>query len=288
MFSRVLERQGWRRPGSSPGHGRVTASAATPPDDQSQHGPPTASGLLRVLRDEGDNLLRLARGVDLRRPVRTCPGWTAEDVIRHLTTVYRWVTLIVAQQRTERPSPEERAALDRVERDPLSDLAAAHVRVTEALDRASVSLRCWTIWPSDKSRDYWIRRQAHETVVHRIDVHDAVRGEATSCADVDPLVAADGVDEMVTGFAQRYRSSLRAPRPTTLSLHADDVDRHWWVRLGSAEPELGRGEFDGADTHVHARAGELLMLLWNRREVEGLEVSGPIEALHFWRLGARL
>ncbi|WP_373319556.1 maleylpyruvate isomerase N-terminal domain-containing protein [Rugosimonospora africana] len=50
-------------------------------------------------------------------------------------------------------------------------VAAAHVRVTEAMGDAAASLRCWTMWPSDRSRDYWIRRQAPETVVHRIDVH---------------------------------------------------------------------------------------------------------------------
>jgi uncharacterized protein (TIGR03083 family) len=272
----------------SSGNGQVT-SAATPPTGSSHHEPVATPWLLQVLQDEGAALLALADNADLRRPVLSCPGWTAQDVVCHLTAVYRWVTLIVTQQRTERPPVEERAALDQVERDPISDLAAAHTRVVAALRDAPTRLHCWTMWPSDSSRHYWIRRQAHETLVHRIDIQDAVRHKTTTCADADALIAADGVDEMVTGFAQRFSRRLRAPAPTTLSLHAEDVDRQWWIRLGPGDPEFGRGPTDDpARTTVHARAGELLLLLWNRRGADTLNVSGPTEALRLWRQAAHL
>ena len=248
--------------------------------------------LLQVVQDEGRAVLQLVGQTDLVRAVPGCPGWTIADLVAHLTSVYRWVGLIVGERRNDRPSPQERAALDGVEcRDQalLAALAMAHAQVVEVLRSAPADLDCWSMWPAANSRHYWIRRQAHETLVHRIDVQNASSGEIAACADVDPAIAADGVDEMVLGFANRYRDRLRAASPCTLSLHATDVDRRWWIRLGPAEPEFGRGPVDGpAPTEIRACSGELLLLLWNRRTWDGMNMTGNGDALQVWRHAARL
>ncbi|MFL6052668.1 MAG: maleylpyruvate isomerase N-terminal domain-containing protein [Actinoallomurus sp.] len=122
-----------------------------------------------------------------------CPGWTIADLVTHLGSVYRWVGLIVGERRNERPSPQERAALDCAERRDqalLAALAMAHAQVVEVLWSAPADLDCWSMWPAANSRHYWIRRQAHETLVHRVDVQNAASGETAACADVDGPVAA--------------------------------------------------------------------------------------------------
>lgn len=245
--------------------------------------------LLRVLDDEGRTLLKLAGGTDMSRPVASCPGWTIADLVTHLTSVYRWAGLVVREGRHERPS---RAAPDEPERDGpalLGALAEAHAQLVETLRAAPGDLDCWTVWPAQDARQWWTRRQAHETLVHRVDVQNAAAGRTSDGADLLPAIAADGVDEMVMGFANRYRDRLRSSVPGTMSLHATDVDRRWWIRLGTTEPEFGRGSGDDpAPTRISALGGELLLLLWNRRTWQGLDITGPDDALRAWRRAAHL
>ena len=53
---------------------------------------------------------------------------------------------------------------------------------------------------------FWARRQAHETAVHRYDAQSAAPGGPPAPAGAfDPAFAADGVDELIMGFAARRR-----------------------------------------------------------------------------------
>jgi hypothetical protein len=154
--------------------------------------------------------------------------------------------------------------------------------LVQVLRTAPADLTCWTHWPVPAGRDYWIRRQTHETVVHNIDVHNAVRGAPGDGAELDPVLASDGIDEMVCGFAQRFRPRLRQSPPHVLALHTVDTDRWWWIRLGPGDPEFGRGRTDQG-TVLSGRSGAVLLWLWNRREPAGLDVTGDPAALRAWR-----
>lgn len=271
-------------------------SSGRPARDATHHGLDSAR-LLGVLEQEALTLLELADGADLTRPVAACPGWSVADLVAHLTSVYRWADLIVRERRDARPSAEERAALDEDERgapDPLRRLSDAHTRLVTDLRAAQDGMRCWTMWPAEDARHYWIRRQAHETLIHRVDVQLAVRGRGEGGPRPDPDVAADGVDELLMGFSRRFRGRLRAPKPHTAYFHATDTGDTWWMRIGPSEPEFGTGGPDdgthphGTRTDVRARADELLLLLWNRRERDGLEVTGPDAPLRVWRSDGHL
>jgi MDMPI C-terminal domain len=124
-------------------------------------------------------------------------------------------------------------------------------------------------------------------VVQRADVQQAAEPTGQAGAGLDPVLAADGVDELVRGFIQRFHGRLRCPHPVTLALHATDTDDHWWVRIGPGRPLSGLGRSDGADTEVHARAAELFLLLWNRRTSGGLDVRGEPAGLQIWQRDAR-
>ncbi|MGH3592975.1 MAG: hypothetical protein ACRDRF_18330, partial [Pseudonocardiaceae bacterium] len=106
--------------------------------------------------------------------------------------------------------------------------------------------------------------------------------------DLVPRVAADGVDEMVCGFLHRYAGQLRTDTGVTLALHATDTDGRWWIRLGPDAPTSGRGAVDTGprDAQVEATAGELLLMLWNRRASWDLRVRGDRGALEHWQRGA--
>src|SRR5437763_1189472 len=72
------------------------------------------------------------------------------------------------------------------------------------------------------------RGQTHEAGIHRADVESAA-GVASPYA---AAVAADGIDELIRGFASRRGGRLRSERPRTLEVHAADAGDRWLVRVG--------------------------------------------------------
>ncbi|MFF4596053.1 maleylpyruvate isomerase family mycothiol-dependent enzyme [Amycolatopsis sp. NPDC001319] len=260
---------------------------------QSSHGsqtavhrpPPDVGYYLDELAEQGPALVASARRAGPADRVPFCPEWTLDDLVTHTTSVYRWVELIVRGARSRPPAlpgsdPDSLA-------DPIESLAAAHHSVLEALRTAPAGLACWTMWPAAEPRLYWARRMVHETVVHAVDARNAGRESGLRGTSLDPALAADGVDEMVTGFAQRYAATLRATVPTSLGLTCSETGSRWWVRIGPDKPEFGRGPAT-VDTEVTAQPGELLLLLWNRRDATGLDVRGDRRALDVWAREAHL
>jgi hypothetical protein len=135
---------------------------------------------------------------------------------------------------------------------------------------------------------FWLRRMLHEAAIHQVDARNAGQPSVVTGADLDPVVAVDGIDEMVCGFAQRYAKGLRAESPLTLSLRCAENGPRWWVRIGPDAPVFGRGAASAADTEVAGRPGELLLLLWNRRLPDGLDVRGSARPLDVWAREAHL
>jgi uncharacterized protein (TIGR03083 family) len=264
-----------------------------PPSDGSNPGEYAdafdASVYLDLLDAEGAALLKTAHERGPAAPIPFCPDWTVGDLIPHLGFVYRWAGTVVADRLAE--PPPRQAFFDA---DP-ADFAGALQRTRQAFEAIVRTLRtspadldCWTIWPG-RPRDFWIRRMLHETLVHRVDAENAGSARPAGGADLDAGVAADGVDEMVCGFASRYAKRLRAETPMTLAIHATDVDLRWWARIGPDAPLFGRGLSPfGADTEVAGRAGELYLLLWNRRVPADLSVLGSPDALDTWAEHAHL
>ena len=95
-----------------------------------------------------------------------------------------------------------------------------HAGLVSALETAAPDLACWTFLPGAASAlAFWARRQVHETTVHRIDVQLAAAaagdwgsrrpgqpgpGGARPARDPVPAaLAADGIDELLMGFARR-------------------------------------------------------------------------------------
>lgn len=255
----------------------------------------SADRSLDLIRSEADLAAESLVG-RLDDAVVYCPGWTGRDLALHLAGVYRWVTHMVREQLDAPPGKDVRVGLF-TDPDPSDDtgvlqrLRDGADSVTGALRDAPSDATVWTVWDAGLSgREFWIRRQLHETVVHRVDAQNTGRKEsdALSGTELDREVAADGVDEMMLGFAVRY-TKLRLDTAATLALVATDVDHAWWAALGPDTPVFGRGAPPGpAATTVRGSAGELLLLLWNRRAPDGLDVQGDPGLLAQWRDKARL
>jgi uncharacterized protein (TIGR03083 family) len=237
---------------------------------------------LEHLREEGQLLADSADGLDPGTEIPTCPEWCVRDLVRHVGGIHRWATAIVGGALTE-PVDE-----------PLIHVAGGwpddthlvewfrigHRTLVQTLADADPGLECWSFLPAPSPRLFWARRQTHETAIHRVDI----QGAAAAISPIDPGEAADGIDELLTGFAARRRPWPWA-EPRRLELHAPDAGRDWHVQIGPERVAVLEPGADDTkpDCVIEATASDLLQLLWNRVPAEALAVAGDPELLASWR-----
>lgn len=122
----------------------------------------------------------------------------------------------------------------------------------------------------------WARRQAHETAVHRFDAENAV-GTASG---FDPIFAADGIDELVAGFAPRGKK-FPVATTRTMVVQTSDTDDSWHLTIGPDGITTVSG--DGpADVTLTGEASDLYLVLWNRVTDSRITVQGDGELLDDW------
>ncbi|HEY0410568.1 MAG TPA: maleylpyruvate isomerase family mycothiol-dependent enzyme [Candidatus Dormibacteraeota bacterium] len=234
---------------------------------------------IAVLRREGALLAAAVAASGPDAPVPTCPDWRVRDLVRHVGGVHRWAAAHVAEGRA-RPI----ADLDAVvaawpgDGDLLEWFCEGHARLAATLEEAPPDLDCWSFLPAPSPLAFWARRQAHETAIHRVDAESAA-GMVTRFA---PEVAADGIDELVMGFVSRPGGRLRSDPPRTLAILPTDVEAGWRVLIGP-DGSCGHREPGDAGCTVRGAASDLHLLLWNRRDTEGIEVLGDAELMERWR-----
>ncbi|WEO93632.1 maleylpyruvate isomerase family mycothiol-dependent enzyme [Streptomyces sp. FXJ1.172] len=223
-------------------------------------------------------------GADPTSAVPSCPGWTLADLTRHVGALQRWFATLLTQRVQEPPrSRDVELGLPQDPRDYPGWVAAGEPAVAAVLRDTDPEASMWA-WGEDRHARFWARRMLFETLVHRVDAEHAV-GRA---ADIDPALAADGVDEFLVNLPH---AGLFAPGVTklrgdgeTLAFHCTDTAEEWRVRLdpdGFRLAEITGGEPAAA---VHARAADLLLLLYGRRSYQdpGHEVSGRTALLDNW------
>jgi uncharacterized protein (TIGR03083 family) len=241
---------------------------------------------VEALRRDGALLAEAASAVELDAPVPHCPRWGVRDLLRHIGGVHRWAAAYVG---AARPRPMEDEETRRIMAPPSGDGALiawfreGHADLVKTLEAAPPDLDTWSFLPAPSPLAFWARRQAHETAIHRADAQGA-GGTVTPFA---PPFAADGLDELLWGFASRRKGKLRADPPRTLRLHATDTGADWLVRVEPDRIAVSR-EAGDADWSVAGPASDLYLLLWNRRGTHGLQVQGDPALLDLWRISVRV
>jgi uncharacterized protein (TIGR03083 family) len=224
---------------------------------------------------EADRLVKAANAADPNAPVPSCPEWTAVGLLDHVTETYdhkiqsmRLMRSPADTDRIDRPgNPAERYAAA------LADLVA------EFDDRGPESLS-YTWYGPDQSVGFWIRRMAHETVVHRADAELAA---GRPIGPIDPAFAVDGIDEMLDIMlawgSRAYRKwaadDLAANNGLTVAL--ETTDRAWTVQVATEGVSIIDGVSPDAHTRVQGSPGAILMWLWRRCPVDALAVEGDRE-----------
>jgi uncharacterized protein (TIGR03083 family) len=227
---------------------------------------------LAWVRSDGAALAAAARrGLDA--PVPACPGWTVADLVLHTGMVHRHKTEIVRGRLADRPDPWPPPA------PPPADLLDWYEQglqeLVAVLDAEDPATRVWTFHKPDQTAGFWRRRMAHETAVHRVDAESA-HGQP---APVAPVLAADGVDEVLEVFLAPFSDGAAVGgRGESVHLHATDVEGEWQLRLLPAGVEVVRGHGKG-DAAARGAASDLLLFLWGRVGAERLEALGDTALL---------
>ena len=246
--------------------------------DTAQYGPCDTADHIAHLREEGELLAGAAERAGLDAPVPACPGWRVRDLLKHTGYVHRWAAGYVREQHprwVDRASEEEILAGG-----PGDDALAGwfregHAALVRALTEAPPDLDCWAFLAAPSPLAFWARRQAHETAIHRVDAEQAAGRTAASA--FEPAFAADGVDELIMGFlARSIRRGSWPGLDAGLAIHAADGaagGADWLVAGGSGKPAVSRGT-GPAGCDVTGPARDLYLTLWNRRQPDGLQVTG--------------
>lgn len=199
----------------------------------------------------------LIRAADLTASVPHLGRWKVRDVAGHLGGVHRWATRIVSTRSMDGPS-FTKSKLAGTE---LCDWFDAGVEdLLVALRANKADDHCPNFNPgSPDTVAWWSRRQTHETTVHRWDIERAL-GCTTQ---IDPAVAADGIDEYLDVFVRtRGKQTLIAP----LTLATTRPSQAWTlspaVLPGRVDVEDGRSA--EATSQVVGRPETLLLVLWGR------------------------
>jgi len=233
---------------------------------------------LEAIDAHGNALASAAAEAGLDAAVATCPGWQVRDLLGHIGQVHRWAASFVHEARTDPPKGDSELA-DVPSDDELLDwYVAGHAALLGTLRNSRPDVECWTFLPAPSPLKFWLRRQAHETAVHRADADSAV----ANAPSFDPKFAVDGIDELLLGFMSRPRGRLVSDPPVSLAVRATDADTDWTIHIGPSGREVTRGVARG-DCIVEAPASDLYLLLWNRRTADGLKVAGDAKVLDLWR-----
>ena len=229
-----------------------------------------------AIRTNGAALADAARAAGVDAAVPSCPEWSVADLLGHVGRLHRWVAHMIVSRATEpdgNPSTVQTPASDE-----LIDWFAAGVRpLADALADVGPGVELWT-WTSDHTSDFWARRQANETAVHRIDAQLA----AGTPQPIEHALAVDGIDELFDLIPSWPRADQVRGGGETLHFHCTDGDGEWLVVLGTDDLTVTREHAKG-DVAARGTASDLLLFLYGRIEPDRLEVFGDASLLTRWR-----
>lgn len=237
--------------------------------------------LLETLGFEAELVAERAHAVPPDLPVRTCPGWTVSEVVRHLGSVYRAAVVWLVEGRRPRdwqrdPAPGQ--PLDSYLREGLAEL-------TGVLGRRGPECPAATWCPGDRTYGFWCRRMAHETTVHRVDVEEACGVERSGIA---ADLAADGVDEALSVWFHHKLPVLGLSGTRGGSVAVRAGGHTWATRAGRGDIAAWRcsdAETADAAAVVSGPAEAVYRWLWGRARPGAVSVDGDEDAAgQLWAL----
>ena len=207
---------------------------------------------------DGARLLEVAAGA-LDADVPPCPGWDVSQLLVHVGQVYNFIG--AALDNTGADGPPTPPALEVPEGEALIGwLADLHAGLASKLRAAAPDAPVWN-WAGTGTADFFHRRMAHETMVHRWDAEQAAGASST----IDSDLATDGVDEVLfVGMQHSTNPNKTFEYPTgSLHLHRTDGEGEWLAKNEGGALVVTREHAKG-DAAVRGSGSDLLLWIWGR------------------------
>ena len=235
---------------------------------------------IEALERDGGTLAEAASQAGLGADVPTCPGWTVADLIKHTGYVHRWAARNIIEQpdaAIDDDSEQDVLAGGPADAELLGWFRDGYAALAGTLRAADPAMCAPVFLPNTTSPlGFWARRQAHETGVHRADAELAAG--RTPAFDSD--FAADGIDELIMGFAARTRRPPAGGEGRSMLIRAADAaaERGWRITWAAEKGTRGTAERvppgdDRADCVLTGPAAGLYLTLWNRVDMPAAHVT---------------
>jgi uncharacterized protein (TIGR03083 family) len=238
-----------------------------------------AAYLIDCLAAEGTLLAAAAEQAGWDAPVPTL-DWTVRDLVTHTGGVHRWAADIVATASKDLGTAAGAAVGTGPDDDELLDwFLAGHAALVTTLSEAPAELEAATFLPARSPLEFWARRQAHETAVHRADAE----GAAGAVNPFDADFAQDGIGELAQGFARR-KSNAIAQRATMRLAASDGPD--WLLTFGGDRIVAEPAATESATAMVRGSSSDLYLWLWNRPSAA--QVEGDNAVAQLWHDNVRV
>jgi uncharacterized protein (TIGR03083 family) len=235
-----------------------TQGVSATADDTTADGRARRDWWVAALRREGAAFASAAQAADLDGEVPTCPGWTVRRLVEHVSRIHRSATAGVQDGTVEPPALAAR---------PPADDARLFDWYGDGLDRL---LQVFTD-AEPHLADFWPRRMAHDTTVHRFDAELAAYSKA---GGFDAALAADGVGEVLESMLQLHAGEepLASARGDVL-VECTDTGDHWLVALEPGIVTATRPERRPrrVDARIAGPAADLYLVLWGRLPLDPAE-----------------
>jgi uncharacterized protein (TIGR03083 family) len=240
---------------------------------------------LDQLAQNSERLADAATAAGVDAPVPSCPGWTVTDLLEHCVGGDVWARAIVEQGKA---GSTERVARAEVDPSLQGDALVAAFRsgaqaLVAALSSVGPDTPVWTFSSTNRTASFWQRRRAQETAIHRYDAELA----AATPAPLDPALAVDGIDEILTVFLPRLADNFGPMGDGTVHLHCTDVEGEWLFTRRDGEISV-TAEHAKGDVATRGTASDLLLFLWRRVPASELEVFGDAELLERFSEGMKV
>ncbi|GAB2480760.1 maleylpyruvate isomerase mycothiol-dependent enzyme family protein [Jatrophihabitans fulvus] len=241
----------------------------------------TPAELLDHLRADGPRLIAAAGRAGWDAAV---PGtdWDVRTLVAHTGAVHRWSADIVRRTLATNETGGSAAFREDVPDAALAGwFADGHAALLDVLAHGDPDAETYRFYRGGSGRDFWTRRQAHETAVHRADA-EAAAGEDPV---VDAALAQDGLAELAILARNRAFAAALSQRGAwdgARLVLAPDEGPAWTVDFGGEKlrPEP-TDDPSGAAAVVSGRAGAVYLWAWNRPAA--VTVTGDIEVAGRWR-----
>ena len=235
------------------------------------------------VRTDAATMAAIAHSTPLDTDVPTCPDWDLRDLIIHTGAVHRHKVATLLGDYSEEPAPRPNTpGEDAPDAEVLEWFDEGVAQLLDSFASADLDERTWTWCQHDHTKDWWVRRMAHETVIHRADAEIAV-GITPA---IDPALAEDGIQEIFDEFIEGG-PSWGTVMPTDRTARIVTPGRSWSVRtaeFSGTSPHSGK-TYEGLNSLVYdadaepmvtvtADPGPLDLWLWGRGDLPDGAVDG--------------